>query len=137
MDIQQFIARLRRLHTAERLTVSIGPVLLRTGTYSGVVAATANEFAAFIPLFGSRTVSVYHFEFTDQGEWRSRYIGDLPLPLNLDALHEAVSALIICPRCGGSGEVRVTETLESGIHHTEWEPCPECCVVADEPQLPF
>ena len=104
-------------------TVSVGTIVLNGEQRPAAICAADGKLLAVRVWPGNLRIVPSVFEQSwdwDCGHWDTRFVGELPEGLGMDA--DELHALITgeCPRCNGSG---VIETL-SGTARL-W--CPTCC----------
>ena len=108
-------------------TVSVGTIILNGEQRSAAICAADGKLLAVRVWPGNLRIVPSVFEQSwdwDCGHWDTRFVGELPEGLGMDA--DELHALITgeCPRCNGSG---VIETLErhGAFMVPDLLPCPD------------
>lgn len=122
-------------------TVSVGTVILNGEQCPAAICAADGKLLAVRVWPGNLRIVPSVFEQSwdwDCGHWDTRFVGELPEGLGMDA--DELHALITgeCPRCNGSGVIE-SQTRYGAFMVPDLLPCPECQgETADaQPPLPF
>lgn len=122
-------------------TVSVGTIVLNGEQRPAAICAADGKLLAVRVWPGNLRIVPSVFEQSwdwDCGHWDTRFVGELPEGLGMDA--DELHALITgeCPRCNGSGVIE-GQTRYGAFMVPDLLPCPECAgETADaEPPLPF
>ena len=115
-------------------TVSVGTIVLNGEQRPAAICAADGKLLAVRVWPGNLRIVPSVFEQSwdwDCGHWDTRFVGELPEGLGMDA--DALHALITgeCPRCDGTGAFE-TQTRYGAFVVPDLVPCPQCAVTADE-----
>lgn len=109
-------------------TVSVGTIVLNGEQRPAAICAADGKLLAVRVWPGNLRIVPSVFEQSwdwDCGHWDTRFVGELPEGLGLDA--DELHALITgeCPRCNGSGVIE-SQTRYGAFMVPDLLPCPEC-----------
>jgi len=115
-------------------TVSVGTIILNGEQRPAAICAADGKLLAVRAWPGNPRIVPSVFEQSwdwDCGHWDTRFVGELPEGLGMDA--DELHALITgeCPRCGGSGVIE-DRTRYGAFMVPDLLPCPDCAGTADE-----
>ena len=122
-------------------TVSVGTIVLNGEQRPAAICAADGKLLAVRVWPGNLRIVPSVFEQSwdwDCGHWDTRFVGELPEGLGMDAdeLHALLTG--VCPRCNGSGVIE-SQTRYGAFMVPDLLPCPDCAgETADaQPPLPF
>lgn len=122
-------------------TVSVGTIVLNGEQRPAAICAADGKLLAVRVWPGNLRIVPSVFEQSwdwDCGHWDTRFVGELPEGLGMDA--DELHALITgeCPRCNGSGVIE-GQTRYGAFMVPDLLPCPDCVSEAADaqPPLPF
>ena len=109
-------------------TVSVGTIVLNGEQRPAAICAADGKLLAVRVWPGNLRIVPSVFEQSwdwDCGHWDTRFVGELPEGLGMDA--DELHALITgeCPRCNGSGVIE-SQTRYGAFMVPDLLPCPEC-----------
>ena len=120
-------------------TVSVGTIVLNGEQRPAAICAADGKLLAVRVWPGNPRIVPSVFEQSwdwDCGHWDTRFVGELPEGLGLDA--DELHALITgeCPRCNGSGVIE-SQTRYGAFMVPDLLPCPECQSETADAQPPL
>lgn len=120
-------------------TVSVGTIVLNGEQRPAAICAADGKLLAVRVWPGNLRIVPSVFEQSwdwDCGHWDTRFVGELPEGLGMDA--DELHALITgeCPRCDGSGVIE-GQTRYGAFMVPDLLPCPECAGETADAEPPF